>query len=185
MLYYQIFGKKINSQLTELLLLISALKRRTSNNLDLVLPYLPYSRQDKVDPNSGDIPCLSVLSLLSSAGVSQVWTLDPHNKSILNGFRDLKVSLLDHHPLLIKAVKQISFESLNLVAPDIGAAKQCKMSCDRLMEEFPSKKINWIAVDKTRSGPNKVSSVRLLSDQSLKDTDCFIIDDMLDTGVLL
>ena len=94
-----------NDNLTELLLVVDALKRSSAKNVTAVIPYFGYARQDrKVAPRTS-ISAKVVANLITNAGASRVVTVDLHAGQI-QGFFDMPVDNLFTTPLFAKHIKK-------------------------------------------------------------------------------
>ena len=109
----------------KLALLSDALQQHTP--VDLVIPYLPYSRADR-EFTPGDCCGLRAFgALINAMGFRQVLTLDAHNafaaKRFINGLVD--VSPL---PIIIRAIADFAFKmktkDVTVLFPDEGARKR-------------------------------------------------------------
>lgn len=172
---YIICSVDSNNTIMELLLFIDSLKRASAASIVVIATYLGYSRQDRKSSQREPIGAKLVARLLETAGVNKVITFDLHNPSI-QGFYDIPVDDLRWVYLLtnslIKEEKKMKF---TIVSPDHGGAVRA-----RKFAELITRDIHIAIVDKRRTGPNKSEIVGLLGD--VKDKNCIIIDDMIDTG---
>ena len=160
----------------KLLLAKDALERLGVKNIDLIIPYLPYARQDRVC-NEGESFSLKVFTnLINSLKFNEVTVFDSHS--------DVGPALIDrcnnvpNIEFVRIAVTDINQDNLVLVSPDSGANKKVNKLFDSLEGKF--------------DGIVKCDKKRNLKDQSLKGfevfTDdlqgkpCLIVDDICDGG---
>src|SRR3990170_2382209 len=80
--------------LLELLLMIDAAKRASAKQINVVIPYFGYARQDRKDKPRVSIGAKLVANLLTTAGASRIVTMDLHAGAI-QGFFDIPVDHLD------------------------------------------------------------------------------------------
>ena len=72
----------VNERIMELLITIDAAKRASAKNVNVVLPYYPYSRSDKKDQPRIPITAKLMAQILEAAGATRVITCDLHNPAI-------------------------------------------------------------------------------------------------------
>jgi ribose-phosphate pyrophosphokinase len=77
----------INTWVMETLIMIDALKRGSAKRITVVLPFYPYSRQDKKHRGREPISARLVADLLRTAGADRILTVDLHTAQI-QGFFD-------------------------------------------------------------------------------------------------
>lgn len=99
----------------------------------LVMPYVPYSRQDKVD--DGRTPYLSklIMRMIQDSGASKLLTVNIHSHDIC-GFNDLKIVSFDATACLFQRFFQVQekSDSYVVVSPDIGNLSRCQ----RVMKDY-------------------------------------------------
>ncbi len=160
----------------DLLLLTDALKRETDYKAPkLVMPYLPYARQDRVC-NSGEAFSLKVFTdLINSQGYSSVTVWDCHS--------DVGIALLDRC-INVSQVKLISkdvptFEKVKiLVSPDAGANKKVQAVAKALPENFT----RIIRADKVRDCATGEITDTVVYCHDLEGQNVLILDDIFDGG---
>merc|ERR1712210_22249 len=165
--------QSINDNLMELLIMISACKTASASQVTAVMPYFPYSRQDKKDKSRAPISAKLVANMLSTAGADHIITMDLHASQI-QGFFDIPVDNLYAEPAVLKYIKENIPEWRNsiIVSPDAGGAKRVTAIADRLNIEFA-------LIHKERKKANEVASMVLVGDA--KDKVAILVDDMADT----
>lgn len=172
---YIICSVDSNDALMELLLFIDSLKRASASSIVVIATYLGYSRQDRKAAQREPIGAKLVAKLLETAGIDKLITFDLHNPSI-QGFYDIPVDDLRWvYPLTYSLVREERKMKFTIVSPDHGGAVRA-----RKFAELITKEIKIAIVDKRRIGPNVSEIVGLLGD--VKNKNCIIIDDMIDTG---
>src|SRR5215213_9619754 len=77
----------INTWVMETLIMIDALKRGSAKRITVVLPFYPYSRQDKKHRGREPISARLVADLMKTAGANRILTVDLHTDQI-QGFFD-------------------------------------------------------------------------------------------------
>ena len=66
----------VNERIMELLITIDAVKRASAKNVNVVIPYYPYSRSDKKDQPRIPITAKLMAQLLEAAGATRVITCE-------------------------------------------------------------------------------------------------------------
>ena len=79
-----------NDRLMEMLIMVDALKRSSAGRINLICPYLCYSRQDRKAASREPITAKLVANLITKAGADRLVTVDLHAEQI-QGFYDIPV----------------------------------------------------------------------------------------------
>jgi ribose-phosphate pyrophosphokinase len=162
----------VNRNLMELLIMIDALKRASAARITAVLPYYGYSRQDrKVQPRV-PISAKLVADLITTAGANRVLTVDLHAGQI-QGFFNIPVDNLFAAPVLLDYLRGKKFKDLTLVSPDAGGVERTRAFAKRLDASLA-------IIDKRREKANVAQVMHIIGD--VKDHDCLLLDDMVDTA---
>lgn len=118
--------------LIELLLVTDALRRHGCKDIALVMPYIPYARQDRVCVPGEALSIRVLANLINAQEYSEVEVWDPHS--------DVAVALLNNcypvHCLSFVARIPLDMENITLVAPDAGAAKKVMTISQKLGAHF-------------------------------------------------
>lgn len=141
----------INSQLLKYFLILQNLQN--AEIIDVFMPYIPYSRQDKSEAFK------FVLSALQTLKVRKIITIDIH-KAIEDKFI---ANILPHE---LFGQEYLDGDFL-VVAPDIGAISRAKAFAEYLHTEL-------ITIDKVSGHAENIALV--------KNRNCLIVDDIIDTG---
>jgi len=114
----------VNDHLIELLIMIDAAKLASAHRITAVMPWYPYSRQDKKSSPREPITAKLVAELLQASGVDRVLTMDLHAGQI-QGFFTIPVDHMTALPLFAKYYRDKGFHGDGIVAvsPDPGRAK--------------------------------------------------------------
>lgn len=151
-----------------------ALMRSSAGKINNVLPYMKYSRQDRMAAPRTPITA-SVLANMIQRNAHRVITTDIHNPAI-QGAYDIPFDNLKAYPVIINHLKQkysAFLENAVLVAPDIGSAKKIEGYTKRL--GLP------IAIaDKERDSEGNIVKMTMIGDVEGKNA--IIVDDMIATG---
>ena len=114
----------VNDHLIELLIMIDAAKLASAHRITAVMPWYPYSRQDKKSSPREPITAKLVAELLQGSGVDRVLTMDLHAGQI-QGFFTIPVDHMTALPLFAKYYRDKGLHGDDIVAvsPDPGRAK--------------------------------------------------------------
>lgn len=169
----QSLSSPTNEHLVELCLIVDALHRAGASEITAVIPWMGYSKQDKVfrpgEPLSGKV----VAQILQSVKIDKMITIDLHNRATL-GFFDIPIVELSAKPLLQEYFA--GFTGL-VVAPDAGAVKAST--------EFASTLgVSVVYVDKRRDLVSGEVEVVGMSG-SVEGKDVLMVDDNVFTGATL
>ena len=117
----------VNDHLMELLIMIDAAKLASAKRITAVLPWYPYSRQDKKSAPREPITAKLVAELLQAAGVDRVLTMDLHAGQI-QGFFRIPVDHMTALPLFAQYFrdKGLCGDGIVSVSPDPGRAKMAR-----------------------------------------------------------
>jgi len=114
----------VNDHLVELLIMIQAATLASAKRITAVIPWFPYSRQDKKSAPREPITARLVADALESAGVDRVVSMDLHAGQI-QGFFNVPVDHMTALQLFAQYYrdKGLSGEDVVAVSPDVGRAK--------------------------------------------------------------
>ncbi len=117
----------VNDHLVELLIMIQAAKLASAKRITAVVPWYPYSRQDKKSRPREPITARLVADFLEAAGVDRVLTMDLHAGQI-QGFFNVPVDHMTALPLFATYYRDKGLYGDNVVAvsPDPGRAKMAR-----------------------------------------------------------
>lgn len=169
------FDVSINPQIFELLMFIGYLKQTYNTEIILVLPYLPYSRQDKNSLNPKKIGLIDILtSIITTAGVSKIITCDIHSVRSLE-MLDTTIENISLAPLWSYTLpKKLTLnDNFILAAPDKGGINRVE-NISKIL------KLNYVFIEKQRIGVDKIKVLKLNGD--VKGKNIILIDDIIDTG---
>ncbi len=114
----------VDRNLMELLLLIQAAKLASAKRITAVIPWFPYSRQDRKAKPREPISSRLVADMLELAGADRILTMDLHAGQI-QGFFTVPVDHMTALPLFGRHFRDLGLqgEGVVSVAPDAGRAK--------------------------------------------------------------
>ena len=114
----------VDKNLMELVLMIQAAKLASAKRITAVIPWFPYSRQDRKAKPREPISARLVADMLQLAGVDRVLTMDLHAGQI-QGFFTIPVDHMTALQLFATHFRDLGLtgEGVVAVAPDAGRAK--------------------------------------------------------------
>lgn len=120
----QTMASPIHENIMEALITIDALKRDSAWRINLVVPYLTYTRSDKKDQPRVPITARLMANMIETAGADRYMTVDLHAGQI-QGFFNVPGDALTAFHLLSDYVREnFDLDNLTVVATDLGFAKQ-------------------------------------------------------------
>jgi ribose-phosphate pyrophosphokinase len=152
--------------------MIDAFKRASASKIIAIMPYFGYARADRKAEPRVPISAKLVANLLTEAGADRVITIDLHAPQI-QGFFDIPVDNLYARPAFLDYIKNMNLGNTVVVSPDIGSVDRSRSFAKRL-------DLGLVIVDKRRPKPNMAEVYNIIG--SVKDMNCLIFDDMIDTA---
>lgn len=166
----------------EMIMVIDAIKR-IAPTFKLVLPYVPYGRQDRVCCVGESHSLRAFTSLVNGLGAESVYTFDPHS--------DVTPALLDRCTFFDQKTIIGKFDALNtymqsnlphdrpvLVSPDAGANKKTSDLAAFYGHNY------FIRADKLRDlATGKIKEIVVVNPrEEVEGRRCLIVDDLCDAG---
>lgn len=166
-----------NDNLMEIMTLADALRRASAASVTAVIPYFGYARQDR-RVRSARVPITAkiVAEMLTAVGVQRVVTVDLHADQI-QGFFYIPVDNVYATPIMLNDILSKEFKNPMVVSPDVGGVVRARAIAKRLDG------VDLAIIDKRRPRPNEASVMHIIGD--VKNKDCIIVDDIVDTAVTL
>ncbi|MAS32817.1 MAG: ribose-phosphate pyrophosphokinase [Anaerolineaceae bacterium] len=127
----QTMGPPLHDNLMEMLIMIDTLKRDSAARINVVIPYLSYSRSDKKDQPRVGIAARLVANMIEVAGADRYMTIDLHAGQI-QGFFNIPGDALTSFHLLSDYVLEKQIEDLVVVSADLGFAKKGRNWAEKL-----------------------------------------------------
>ncbi len=164
----------VDKNLMELLLLIQAAKLASAKRITAVIPWYPYSRQDRKAKPREPISARLVADMLQLAGVDRVLTMDLHAGQI-QGFFTIPVDHMTALQLFATHFRDLGLtgDGVVAVAPDAGRAKQTVRFAEMIEASFA-------IIHKTRPALEKVEITEVTG--RVRDKKAIIGDDSSMTG---
>jgi ribose-phosphate pyrophosphokinase len=164
----------VDRNLMELLLMIQAAKLGSAKRITAVIPWFPYSRQDRKarprEPISGRL----VADMLQLAGADRVLTMDLHAGQI-QGFFTIPVDHMTALPLFARHFRDLGLQGDGIVsvAPDAGRAKVAVRFAEMLEADFA-------IMNKTRPAHDTAAVTEITG--RVRDRVALVGDDVIMTG---
>ena len=127
----QTIASPVHDNLMELLIMVDTLKRDSAARINVVVPYLSYSRSDKKDLPRVGIAARLVANLIEAAGADRYITIDLHAGQI-QGFFNIPGDALSAFHLLSDYVAGLEIPDLVVVSADLGFSKKGRNWAERL-----------------------------------------------------
>lgn len=166
-----------NDTLMELIIMADALRRASAARITAVVPYFGYARQDR-RVRSARVPITAkiVADMMASVGISRLVTVDLHADQI-QGFFYMPVDNLYSTPIMLEDIHSIAYKDVMVVSPDVGGVIRARAIAKRIPGA------DLAIIDKRRPQPNEAQVMHIIGD--VKDRDCIIVDDIVDTASTL
>jgi len=162
-----------------LMLALDAAHGASAHEVNVVVPYFGYARQDRKARPREPISARVFATTIESLGATRFLTMDLHNDAIGGFFRHTIVDNLYARRVFIPYFREIFKEALAkddliVVSPDAGGVVRAQSYGKRLM-----KSADLAIIHKERDIPNQVARMKLIGD--VKGKIALITDDMADT----
>ncbi len=172
----QSFSPPINEWIMEQLIMVDALKRGSAKRITVIMPFYPYSRQDKKHKGREPISARLIADLFKTAGADRILTVDLHTAQI-QGFFDGPVDHLHGQNVLAKYINEnYGDENIAVVSPDSGRVRLA----EKWAQQLGDRPIAFIHKTRDPDKPNQAVANRVVGD--VRGRLCVLIDDMIDTG---
>jgi ribose-phosphate pyrophosphokinase len=168
----------VNDNFVELMLLLDAFRRASARQINVVVPYFPYARQDRMARGREAISAKVVANALEMAGANRVLYVDIHALQI-QGFFDIPVDPLTAMPILAGYFQndpRFPPDRTVIVAPDVGRARLAGKYAENLG-------MSLVIMHKRRLGFSETKTATVVGD--IKDKTAILIDDMIAGGSVL
>ncbi|MFA6830593.1 MAG: ribose-phosphate diphosphokinase, partial [Bacilli bacterium] len=148
--------------------------RASVKEINVIVPYFGYARQDRKSKPREPITSKLVADLFVSAGANRILTFDLHAAQIQGFFSCLEddlsaIALLGH---TLKHDETVDKENLVCVSPDHGGVNRVRRIAEMLNTPIA-------IIDKRRNDKRQPEVMNIIGDVAGKN--CIIVDDMMDT----
>ncbi len=167
-----------HADIFSMLLVNDALKLASVAGITLVLPYMPYLRQDRKDKPRVPISARTLADLIQSNRlVNHIITIDMHVDQA-QGFFSIPVDNLTARPFFVEHFKRLfgtGMRDVVVVSPDFGDAKRARSFAKKLGD------VPVTIFEKERAQANQSTVVGVIG-ADVAGKRVVIYDDMIDTG---
>lgn len=171
-LIVQSLQRPAGEYLLELLLLVDILKRKGARNITAIIPYLGYSRQDRVTINNDAISAKSILNILEKSNIDKIFTLDLHS-NYLTKITNIPLINIASTNIFLPFIQNIANSAL--IAPDLGGVSRV----EHYLHYLPNIHIEKFTKIRSISNLHNITSK---NNGKLSARNYFIIDDIIDSG---
>lgn len=156
-----------------LLVAVDALRRLQIKNIELVLPYFPGARQDRLMISGEPLTVKIYASLINELRFDKLMIFDPHSEVTTALLENCEV--ISNHKF-IKEVLKIINEEVVIISPDSGALKKIFKLSEVLggIEVIECSKIRDVKT-------GNLNGFKVFSDD-INGKNCLIVDDICDGG---
>lgn len=168
----------VNDNFMELLLMIDAFRRASARFINVVIPYFPYARQDRMASGREAISAKLVARMLESAGAGRIIYVDIHSLQI-QGFFEIPVDPLTALPVLAGYFQndaRFARDSTVIVSPDVGRARLAGKYAEQLG-------LPLVVMHKRRISFSETKAATVVGD--IEGKTAILIDDMIAGGSVL
>jgi len=162
-------------QMGSLLLLAHTLKKEGASRVTGILPYLAYTREDKLKPGQS-LATAWMGALLKASGFDEIWTIDLHSEQDKKLF-PLALQSLSPSFLFGECLGKLELGGASFVSPDQGAIPRCEAMASAAGVKAGD--IVYFEKRRTASGIVHHDCVGQVARRAV------IVDDILDTGATL
>ena len=162
----------VNDSIMEMLIMADALRRSSAGSITAIMPYYGYARQDRKVAGRTPISAKLVADLIITSGIDRVLTVDLHAGQI-QGFFNIPVDNLYAMPVLLQEIRALKLAEPVMVSPDAGGVERARAYAKRMNSTLA-------IIDKRRERANVSEVMHIIGD--VRDRDCVLLDDMIDTA---
>ncbi|VDG20747.1 ribose-phosphate diphosphokinase [Lactobacillus sp.] [Lactiplantibacillus mudanjiangensis] len=169
----QSISDPVNDTILELLIMIDALRRASASEINVVIPYYGYSRQDRKARSREPITAKLIATLLEKDRADRILTIDLHAAQI-QGFFDIPVDHLLAAPLLASYFKDRGItDNLVVVSPDHAGVSRARKMAELLGAPIA-------IIDNRHPDDDNIVPDSIIG--QVEGRIAIVIDDMIDTG---
>ncbi|WP_315970103.1 ribose-phosphate diphosphokinase [Bacillus tuaregi] len=165
----------VNENTMELLIMIDALKRASASQINVVIPYFGYARQDRLARPREPITAKLMANLLQKAGATRVLSIDLHTDQ-MQGFFDIPMEHLTGIPVLSQYIENKGLENIVVVSAHLGSVRRARKLADIL-------DVPLALVDEREPEECGTETRSVIGDVEGKNV--ILIDDLIDTGTTM
>jgi ribose-phosphate pyrophosphokinase len=121
----------LHDNIMEMLIMIDTLKRDCAGRINVVIPYMSYTRSDKKDQPRVPITARLMANMLEAAGADRYMTVDLHAGQI-QGFFNIPGDALTAFHLMSDYMQRKQVPDLVVCSADLGFAKKARNWAEKL-----------------------------------------------------
>jgi ribose-phosphate pyrophosphokinase len=164
----QTMASPVHDNFMEMLIMIDTLKRDSAGRINVIVPYLSYTRSDKKDQPRVGIAARLIANMIETAGADRYVTIDLHAGQI-QGFFNIPGDALTAFHLLSDYVLEKHIPDLVVVSADLGFAKKGRNWAEKLGTPLAF-------VEKRRTfNPEQPEALTVIGD--VRDKNVLLVDD--------
>ncbi len=171
-------SRPVNDNFVELMLLLDAFRRASARRINVIVPYFPYARQDRMARGREAISAKVVARTLEAMGATRVIYVDIHAQQI-QGFFNVPVDPLTALPTLSHYFEddpRFPPDQTVIVSPDVGRASLAGRYAEQLG-------LPLVVIHKRRLNFSETRATTVVGD--IKGKRAILIDDMIAGGSVL
>lgn len=171
-------GEMMMNDIFECGLFVNAVRQGSPYRITVMMPYLPFSRQDKSSNHREPILARFVPDQLKAAGADEIVVFKLHNSASVSLYPSILMDNVDTNDIILGFIRSnpkiFDLKNSQIGAPDLGSTKACKRYADKLG-------IGLVIVNKSRDTKIMGATQVLDVHGDLKGSDIIFIDDLADT----
>ena len=166
--------RPVDQNIMELLFMIQAARLASAKRITAVVPWFPYSRQDRKAKPREPISARLLADMIQAAGADRLLTMDLHAGQV-QGFFTIPVDHMTALPLFAQHFRDLGLtgDRVVSVAPDAGRARHAVRFSEMIDAEFA-------ILNKTRPSPDTASVTEITGRVAGKIA--IVGDDNISTG---
>jgi ribose-phosphate pyrophosphokinase len=170
----------VNDAFIELLFCLDVVRSLGARAVFLLIPYLGYSRQDRIREPTEALSSKIILKALSQPFIRKIFTIQLHTAQAV-GFPDIPCVNFTLEDFLYDVLKKnYSSADTVLISPDAGNAEFIITLASALKMES-AVAVKYRPAPNDRSAPNE-TSILAIGGADVKGRTCIILDDIVDSA---
>ena len=172
-------GLSTNDKLVRLLFLLASLRDAGAGRLNVVAPYLSYSRKDRRTKPNDPVTTRYVAQLFEAMTIDTIVTVDVHNRAAFeNAFRCPTVHLSAREAFIDYLLPELGDREITVASPDIGGVKRAELFRESLANRL-ERPVGSAFMEKHRS-QGEMSGSAVVGD--IRNRTVLILDDLIAGG---
>jgi ribose-phosphate pyrophosphokinase len=167
------------SRVMELNLIADAATRASAEKISAIMPYFPYSRQDRKSESRTPISAARTARNMIRSGIDHVLTVDLHNEAIIGTINEPWDNVYARK-VLIPAVEATGMKDIVVASPDAGGGKRAEAYLRRLKRLNIANEMALVYKTREEQGPNESEALFIAGNVEGKNV--LVVDDIIDSG---